>query len=141
MEILYKNSIEQINWQAVSDLFQAVGWGYRKPEDIFQAFETSSHVRFAFCNGVLVGFGRTVDDGKYYALIVDLVVSPDFQCQGIGQKILAELRDELESYIFTTLTSAVGKEQYYIKQGWGIQKTAFIWPRSEKQRADHTINS
>lgn len=91
-------------------------------------------------NGILVGFGRTVDDGMYYALIVDLVVSPDFQNLGVGSTILAELRDRLENYSFTTLTAAEGKESFYVKQGWQKQKTAFIWPRSDKQRAVHAEN-
>lgn len=92
---------------------------------------------FAFADQQLVGFGRTVDDGRFYALIVDLVVAPAFQGKGIGSRILTELRDVLESYYFTTLTSAVGKEGFYLKQGWSPQKTAFIWPRSERQREDH----
>ncbi len=141
MIIEYKDSIEGINWQEVSDMFQLVGWGTRDPEDIREAFKTSSHVRFALCNGNIVGFGRTVDDGKYYALVVDLVISPEFQHQGIGQRLLAELKDQLEDYAFTTLTSAVGKESFYLKQGWESQKTAFIWPRSESQRAEHAKES
>jgi aralkylamine N-acetyltransferase len=137
MEIKYQNNLEGINWQEESELFQLLKWGTRDPEEIRLAFETSSHVRFAFNNGQLVGFGRTVDDGKYYALVVDLIVTPEFQNKGIGKKILAELRDALESYDFTTLSSAVGKESFYFKQGWEKQKSAFIWPRSESQRANH----
>ena len=141
MNIEYRKSIKDINWQEVSGLFQQVGWGVRAPDDVRRAFETSSHVRFAFCDGSLAGFGRTVDDGKYYALIVDLVISPEYQNMGIGKTILAELTDQLKSYAFTTLTSAVGKEAFYIKQGWENQKTSFIWPRSEKQRDEHAKSS
>jgi GNAT superfamily N-acetyltransferase len=137
MDIEYRQSIDNINWNLVSELFQLVGWGYRSPDALAEAFRTSSYVRFAFKNEQLVGFGRTVDDGRYYALIVDLVVSPEFQGRGIGSTILSELRDELENYLFTTLTSAVGKETFYAKQGWEQQKTAYIWSRSEKQRQDH----
>ncbi len=60
---------------------------------------------------------------------------------GIGKTILTELRDQLEGYAFTTLTSAVGKEAFYLKQGWENQKTAFIWPRSDSQKLDHTKSS
>ncbi|HDL85723.1 MAG TPA: hypothetical protein ENH11_05280 [Candidatus Acetothermia bacterium] len=61
--------------------------------------------------------------------------------KGIGSKILDELKDELNTYSFTTLTSAVGKEEFYNNQGWKRQTTAFIWPRSEKQRIEHAKNS
>lgn len=106
MNIEFNSNIETINWQRASELFYSVGWGIRNPEEIQSAFEKSSFVRFAYSNNVLVGFGRTVDDGKYYA--------------------------------FTTLTSAVGKEAFYEKQGWKKQVTSFIWPRSEKQRKENT---
>ena len=137
MSIKYKHITKDINWNSVSELFEAVGWGSRKPEELAEAFSMSSHVRFAFEDEKLIGFGRTVDDGKYYAQIVDLVISPEFQGKGIGSKILSDLRKALEGYYFTTLTSAVGKETFYTNQGWVQQKTAYIWPRSEKQRQDH----
>jgi aralkylamine N-acetyltransferase len=139
MNIEYQNDLVGVDWQRVSALFKLVGWGARNPSEIRAAFEKSSYVRFAYADDVIVGFGRTVDDGKYYALIVDLAIDPQYQGQGIGSNILLYLQESLEKYAFTTLTSAVGKEQFYLKQGWQVQKTSFIWPRSEKQRDDHSI--
>lgn len=141
MNITYKTSIDRVDWETVAGLFEDIDWGKREPADLKKAFASSSYVRFAYDEEKLVGFGRTVDDGKYYALIVDLVISPRYQGKGIGRKILSELKDSLESYCFTTLTSAVGKKGFYLKQGWENQKTAFIWPRSEKQKQDHANNS
>jgi len=138
MNIEFNSNIETVNWQRASELFSLVGWGIRNPNEIQSAFEKSSFVRFAYSNNVLVGFGRTVDDGKYYALIVDLVIHPEFQSKGIGANILLYLKNSLEGYAFTTLTSAVGKEAFYEKQGWKKQVTSFIWPRSEKQSKENT---
>jgi GNAT superfamily N-acetyltransferase len=106
MKIELQKSIENIDWKAVAAIFSRVGWGdglrptvgHRLPEEIAQAFARSSYVRFAFCKDELVGVGRTLDDGQYYALIVDLEIVPEFQGNGIGSRILAELKDEtLES--------------------------------------------
>lgn len=141
MNITYETNIDRVNWKTVAKLFEAVEWGKREPAELEKAFALSSHVRFAYNDEELVGFGRTVDDGKYYALIVDLVISPKYQGKGIGGKILSELKDSLDSYYFTTLTSAPGKEDFYLKQGWEKQKTAFIWSRSEKQKQEHANNS
>ena len=141
LKITYSNSSHSVDWSIVAGIFSLVGWGNRNPDEIRAAFLESSFVRFAYDGEKLVGFGRTVDDGKYYAMIVDLVIHPDYQHQGIGSRILKELTDEIESYIFTTLTSAVGKEGFYLKQGWCQQKTAFIWPRTEKQQRDNTEQS
>jgi GNAT superfamily N-acetyltransferase len=138
MNIEFNSNLETVNWQRASELFSLVDWGFRKPEEIQAAFAKSSFIRFAYSDNVLVGFGRTVDDGKYYALIVDLVIHPDFQKKGIGSSILLYLKNSLEKYAFTTLTSAPGKEAFYEKQGWKKQITSFIWPRSEKQRKENT---
>jgi GNAT superfamily N-acetyltransferase len=137
MNITFKSEITGVDWEVVAKLFEAVEWVRREPVELKKAFASSSHVRFAYKGNELIGFGRTVDDGRYYALIVDLVISPKYQRKGIGAKILTELKDSLGGYYFTTLTSAVGKEGFYLKQGWEKQKTAFIWPRSEKQKQDH----
>jgi aralkylamine N-acetyltransferase len=142
MEIQYQHQVEGINWQEVSDLFKSVGWNQRDPKDICDAFSKSSYVRFAFVQDPagqrqLVGCGRTLDDGKFYAMIVDLAILPAFQGQCIGSNILASLKDELESFSFTTLTAAIGKERFYEKQGWRKQRSAFIWPRSTEQEMGH----
>jgi GNAT superfamily N-acetyltransferase len=139
-EVIIKDTIEGSPWKHMSDLFFKVGWGGRAPTDIQAAFLKSSYVRFAYHGDTLVGFGRTVDDGIYYALVVDLVIDPEYQGSGIGSRILAELKDDLKGFLFTTLTAAPGKDGFYLKQGWCRQKTSFIWPRTNNQRDNHAAN-
>ena len=134
------NFIADCHWTRVSELFEAVGWGLRPPELIAQAFEQSTFVRAAFVGDKLIGFGRTVDDGQYYGLIVDLVVDPDHQGHGVGSRLLKELRDCLKSYRFCTLTSAPGREGFYIRQGWRRQSSSFIWPVDDEQASQHSWN-
>ena len=139
MEIEYVRSTEDVDWDQVSNLFRTVSWSYRDPKALERAFNRSTHVRFARYKGRVVACGRTLDDGEFYAMVVDLVVDPAFQGKGIGSRILRELKDATESFIFTTLISAVGKEPFYQKQGWLRQRTGFIWPRSEQQTSDHAV--
>ncbi len=139
MEIRYSHSTENVNWDQVSNLFRTVSWSHRDPQALCRAFNRSTYVRFALCEEKVVACGRTLDDGEFYAMVVDLVVSPAFQGKGIGRRILCELKDASEGFIFTTLISAVGKEPFYQKQGWLQQKTGFIWPRSDQQSLDHAI--
>ena len=129
-----------INWADVSALFREVGWGEREPEQIRWAFAKSSHVIFIYDGAMLVGFGRTMDDGCYYALLVDVVIKPLYQQQGLGTLIVKHLREQLIGYSFVTLTAAPGKSDFYKKLGWHQQSTAFIWPQSEKQRQQHTCH-
>ena len=139
--IIFKNDLTGTSWEEIAEVFELVGWGTRDPKEIRCAFEKSSHVRIVRDKNRIVGFGRTVDDGRYYALIVDLVVHPNYQGSGIGRTLLKELKDELSGYEFTTLTAAPGKYEFYTMQGWRRQSSSFIWPRSELQMAQHAIDS
>lgn len=78
-----------------------------------------------------------MDDGRYYAMLVDVVVKPSHQKLGLGREVVSYLRERLTSYNFITLTAAPGKEAFYLKLGWQRQETAMIWPVSESQREQH----
>jgi predicted N-acetyltransferase YhbS len=132
-------STRNVDWAAVSGLFMEVGWGERAPDEIRAAFEKSSHVIFVYDGAQLVGFGRTMDDGRYYAMLVDVVVKPSHQGRAIGSDIVTWLREQLVGYKFVTLTAAVGKDEFYLKLGWHRQKSAMIWPTSDQQREAHVI--
>lgn len=114
-----------------------VGWPYREPEQIKAAFEKSSHVIFLKQFGSIVALGRTVDDGTYYGLIVDVVVHPNQQGKGLGTQVVDYLKNQMVGYSFITLTAAPGKDAFYEKLGWKRQKSAFLWPRDEKQTEQH----
>ena len=133
-----QESIPDTAWPKISEIFEQVGWGWRPPEEVRSAFESSTFSRFALEGDAIVGFGRTVDDGRYYGLIVDLVVVPQFQGQGIGSRLLDELRDCLARYEFCTLTAAPGKDGFYLSQGWKRQSSSFIWPKDSEQKSQHT---
>jgi len=128
MNIHLENSSSGICWQRISELIKIVGWPNRTPAELKQAFEKSSYVRIAYHKAKIVGFGRTADDGKYYGMIVDLVVDPAFQGNGIGSTILRELKDEMKGYYIICLTAAPGKMDFYLKYGWKKSDSAFHWP-------------
>ena len=79
-------------------LYEAVGWtNYTtKPEMLKAAFENSLHVLAAFTEeGILVGVLRAVGDGASILFIQDILVTPEYQHQGIGTKLLQQT---LEKY-------------------------------------------
>lgn len=133
-------STQNVDWTAVAALFAEVGWGERLPDQIRAAFEKSSHVIFVYEGAELVAFGRTMDDGCYYAMLVDVVVKPACQGRGLGREIVNHLREQLDGYKFVTLTAAVGKEDFYRKLGWSRQRSAMIWPMSQQQREAHALD-
>ncbi|MBO6516889.1 MAG: GNAT family N-acetyltransferase [Bacteroidia bacterium] len=129
--------LTDIPWDQACQLMDMVGWEKRNVMELRAAFEKSTYSYFVFDDTRLVGFGRTVDDSQYYALIVDVVVHPDYQGKGLGTRIVNSLKDALDDYLFTTLTAARGKHGFYKKIGWQQQSSAFIWPRNESQIEDH----
>ena len=141
MTLSFHKTSKGVNWLDVAAIFYSVGWGERNPKDIESAFSQSSCVRFVYDSDRLIGFGRTVDDGKYYAMVADLVIDSQYQGNGIGTRLLKEIQESMNGYQFLTLTSAVGKDKFYEKQNWKRQTSAFIWPNSEKQKNDHAKGS
>ena len=119
-----------IDWNSVTALFESVGWGSRQPDVLQEAFSSSNVVRFAHgSGGQLVGVCRAITDGAWYALVVDLVVSPAFQRQGIGRLLLASVCEELTGVGQVHLFSTRGNETFYDKAGFDRQPLqAFIRP-------------
>ena len=126
-----------IDWQRVVALFEQVNWRTRQLEDINSAFTLSSNTLFVYEDEILIGFGRTISDGRYYALLADIVVCPAYQGQGIGKRLVNELNGQLAGYHFVTLSAAPGADKFYQGLGWKKQKTAFIFPQGPKQLRQH----
>ena len=70
----------------------------------------------------LVATGRVIGDGSMYFYIQDVIVSPQFQRQKLGDEIMKHI----EEYLTKTcvkgstigLLSAFGKEQFYQRYGY-----------------------
>lgn len=140
-KVSYQYDCSDIGWSQVSSMFEIVGWGYRSDDKVKASFERSSHVCFVKTDNKIIAFGRTIDDGIYYGHIVDVVVHPDYQKQGLGTKIVEYLRSQMKGYNFITLTAAPGKSEFYEKIGWKKQKTAYLWPKDSEQREQHCFDS
>ncbi len=137
MELYVNPNLKEVPWERLTALFEEVGWGHRPAPDLEKAFRQSTYSCFVYEQQKLVGFGRTVDDGKYYALLVDIVVDPAYQGRGIGATLVNTLKDQLSGYTFITLSAAPGKHAFYEKIGWKRQTSAFMHPVSEKQFKEH----
>lgn len=140
-ELTYKINpdLSAIDWAYICELFDKVGWRKREPAEIAAAFARSSWTLFVYREAQLIAFGRTVDDGRYYAILADIVVDPDFQGNGLGKYIVNTLNEKLgPNYHFVNLTAAPGKGDFYKSLGWKKQSTAFIWPQGPKQKRQHT---
>ncbi len=132
---------ENIDWRQVVDLFKLVNWAERDVATVKSSFERSTYKCFLFDGSEIIAVGRTVDDGCYYGLIVDVAVHPDYQNQGLGTLVVNYLSFKMEGYKFRTLTAAPGKSKFYEKLGWRRQSSAYIWPANETQEKEHCFEN
>lgn len=84
--LIRRHDTAGIDWNDVAALFTNVGWTRRDPFQLAAAFATSSHVIFIHEGERLVALGRTLDDGRYYAMLVDVAVAPSHQGAGLGPR-------------------------------------------------------
>ncbi len=105
------------------ELFESTGWNadYKmSPGLLYESLRNSWFLACIYNDTKLIGFGRVVSDGVLHALIVDLIVVPEFQNCGIGKIILGELVSKCKSASIPDiqLFCAKGKEGFYLKQGF-----------------------
>lgn len=104
-------------------LFLTTGWNneYQLTMDqLYEAIHRSWYFVSVYDRDTLVGFGRIISDGVLHALIVDLIVLPAYQGNGIGSKILTELVDRCNAFQICDiqLFCAKGKSDFYQKFGF-----------------------
>ncbi|MHC1723326.1 MAG: GNAT family N-acetyltransferase [Aminipila sp.] len=129
--ITYKNKI------AVDDYLQlrdAVKWKNVPREQAKKALKGSVYMIVAYDNDKAVGMARVVGDGTYMALIVDVMVHPDYQNMKIGSFIMNNVMTTLESSVtgddimMINLMSVPGKETFYEKFGLAARPNKTMGP-------------
>ncbi len=106
-------------------LRESVGWINFSKEQAQEAINNSLYTVIAIDNKQTVGMGRLVGDGMY-GMIVDLVVEPNYQKQGIGSKIVDMLMNFVEKKTpiggrcSIQLIAEKGKEAFYEERGFKI---------------------
>lgn len=80
--------------QRFFELFTSTGWNeeyHLSPEELHHAIRQSWFQLATYQGDQLVGYGRVMADGVLHALIVDVIVAPAWQGQGIGREIMKRL--------------------------------------------------
>ncbi|RZK20918.1 MAG: GNAT family N-acetyltransferase [Pedobacter sp.] len=129
--------LDQIDWKRILALFQKINWKHRLAEEIELAFKNSTTTLFVYDQNEIIAFGRVIGDGRYYAMLADVVVDPDYQGKGLGKYLVKTLNSALINYHFVNLSAAPGADEFYKGMGWKKQTTAFIWPQGPKQLRQH----
>lgn len=131
---------EIVKLEDVLHLYQAVGWtNYtNQPQMLEQALPHSLVVYLAFDGEKIVGLIRLVGDGFSSVFVQDLIVLPNYQCQGIGSALMKQaLGDFKEAYQVQLATEQTEKNLgFYRSMGFETLSTydctGMIWINREK---------
>ena len=117
MNITYNNKLSVEDYCA---LRKAVGW-YDIPENIIQqALSKSDFIISAKTNNLIIGMARLITDGVQ-ALIMDVIVHPDYQGKGIGKGLMERIMQYLENtytQMVVNLTTHDSNVGFYEKLGF-----------------------
>lgn len=133
----YKVKENSLCYEIYYSLRESVGWNNWSKEQAEKALEKSYYSIVVFDESKAIGMGRAVGDGIYFT-IVDIVVRPEFQGKKIGTFIIQSILTYIEndmcigSRVSVQLLSEVGKEQFYIKQGFKLVPHEFCGPALRK---------
>ncbi len=106
-------------------LRESAGWPLFSKEQTQKALDSSLYTVIAVDADQTVGMGRLLGDGMYY-VVVDIVVQPDYQKQGIGSQIVNSIIEYVDKRTPTGGRSSIqliaekGKEAFYEKLGFKI---------------------
>ncbi len=120
-DFLFKEAVPAI--EEYWELFQTTGWNDEynfTRREVESALKHSWYSVSVYQSKKLVGFGRIIADGIHHALIVDLIIHPRFQGQGLGARLLHQLVLKCkESKIRDVqLFAAENKFSFYEKAGF-----------------------
>ena len=119
----YKENV--LCYEDYCELRESVGWLLFSKEQTQMALMNSLYTVIAVKDSQTVGMGRLTGDGMYY-MIVDIVVQPNYQKQGIGTKIVNMIIEFVDKETPSGGRSSIqliaekGKETFYEKIGFKI---------------------
>lgn len=115
----------KLTYEEYVSLRSSVGWDNFAEEQVFRCIENSIYDITVVENNQIIAMGRLIGDGIYY-MIVDLVVKPQYQKQGIGSQIIDMLLEYVDNNTpiggrsSIQLIAEKGKEDFYIKKGFKL---------------------
>ena len=117
------DDLRDIDWERLATVFERAPLGKRDAEVLRQSFTNSGVRCFAWAGRDLIGAGRAITDRARCAVILDVVLLPEYQGKGIGKQMMTYLVERAKAA--TILLYAVpGKEGFYQKFGFRKMKTA-----------------
>ena len=136
MPLVWKRSIDGVNWDELSALYRAAPLGDKKPDHLRKVFSNSLFVAFVYDGDRLVGAGRALADGGDCSYICDIAFLPDYQGAGLGKQMVSDLVERSRGHKKIILYAVPGKEPFYKKFGFLRMKTAMAIFDNQQQQLE-----
>jgi tetratricopeptide (TPR) repeat protein len=123
----------KIEPEIVEELYQSVGWASRPIPKVRKAIEGSFLVVSAWKirdeQKKLVALARISSDGVFHATLLDVMVHPDFQSQGIGKALIQYVVQKLRSQDIEDIILFASPHivNFYQKLGFVAQPNEVQW--------------
>ncbi len=132
MVITYKVN-SKIEPHQLAEVFRASG--IRRPVDdlnrLKKMIDSANLTVTAWDGDKLVGVARALTDYSYCCYLSDLAVDKQYQRQGIGHELVAEVQKLIGDESMLLLVSAAEAMDYYPKIGFDKIDNAFMIPRKK----------
>jgi ribosomal protein S18 acetylase RimI-like enzyme len=125
--------IDDVDWDALSNLYKIAPLGDKKAEDLKIVFTNSRYRCFVYDDTKIVGVGRALADGVDASYICDIAIHPEYQGQGIGKAIVNKLVEFSKGHNKIILYANIGKEPFYAKLGFAKMNTAMAIFKNQEQ--------
>ena len=137
----WTDTIDDVNWQALSELYRLAPLGNKSPDWLRRAFGNSMFRCIVREQGRIVGAGRAVADGVDCSYLCDIAVLPSHQGQGLGKRIVQRLVDASRGHRKILLYAVPGREPFYRGFGFRRMRTAMaIFEHPEQAAANGYID-
>ncbi len=114
-------------------LLRSVAWDLRasEPASLERAIRGTPEFATAWDGDRLIGTARSITDGGQNALIATVVVHPEYQGLGVGERMVHRLTDGRDLVRFS-LAVAPGLDAWYRKLGFLPDPHAMFRPRRRR---------
>lgn len=115
----------ELTYEDYVSLRSSVGWNNIAEEQVATSINNAILNLTVVQKDKIIAMGRLIGDGIYY-LIVDVVVRPEYQGQGIGSTITEMFLEYVEEHTPAGGRSSVqliaekGKEDFYMNKGFKL---------------------
>ncbi|MCX6251468.1 MAG: GNAT family N-acetyltransferase [Bacteroidetes bacterium] len=108
------------------NLFFTTNWNeeyHFTKEEIIYSVQNTWYFISAYDEDKMVGTGAIISDGIHHALIVNMIVHPDYQCRGIGTQILKLLVKKCKDHRVRDIQLFAAKDKFpfYMKHGFSFR--------------------